>query len=153
MKVEKERAYAQVAATALKSSKLPAGTELTISDYVQKDTKGNNGKMIANDHFVCVSAGKRINISARELFKMSTENGALPFKSEGADVVVADKIKILSSVDREDRNGNKVYPTFSYKLAQEFLDGKVEGWDNLVAGGLVEDNKFGPVQNYSIAVL
>lgn len=154
MKYPKERAMAQVALANLKSKKLPVGTELTVVDFVEGKLTSN--EKVPNDMFIATtSEGKRVRIPARELLKMTTEGGGSSFTSEAgkSEVIIPDKFKIVKAEDRKDRNDNPVYPIGAYKLGADFLAGKVKGWDNLVAGGIKEDNKLDVVQNYQIAIL
>ena len=154
MKYPKDRAMAQVASANLKSKKLPQGTELTIVDFVEGKLTSNEN--VPNDMFIATtSEGKRIRIPARELLKMTKEDGTSSFTSQAGEheVVIPDKFKIVKSEDRKDRNDNPVYPIGAYKLGADFLAGKIKGWDNLVAGGIKEGNELDVVQNYQIAVL
>jgi hypothetical protein len=155
MKVNKERAYAQRVAVSLKSRKIAEGTEFTTQDVVEGSYQQGN-QTVPNDIVMTTDGdGKIVRIPMRELLKMTIEGGVnvLDAKQGEAEASIPDKFRIVSSTDRQDRNGNVVYPINAYKLGQDFLDKKVSGWDTVVAGGLKEDNTLEPVQNYVIAVL
>ena len=158
MKYSKERAMAQIAATSLKSKKLPVGTELTI-DTITTDNfiqnKGqDNEKLVPNDTLVCTSKDGIIRVPVREFMKMKTAEGkALYSTEEGSkDAELAGSFKITASIDRVDRNDNVIYPTFAYNRADDFFAGKIQ-WDALVDGGVKGGQKFDAVQNYTVAEL
>jgi hypothetical protein len=83
---------------------------------------------------------------------MTVENGK-HYTGEDNEIMFAEKFQIKSSEDRKDRDGDLVYPVFAYNLAQEQLDNGGIDWTALKEGGIKEDNKFEPVQNYTITIL
>ena len=150
MKYSKERANAQIAATSLKSSKLDAGTELTLVDIIEGSFE-QNGKEVPNDVMLCETSNGNVRVPVREFMKMKTD-GKLYASEEGAkEIELPGKFKVVSSEPREDRNGKAIYPIFAYNKAQEFLDGAVD-WNGLVDGGTKTDHGFDQVQNYTIAI-
>ena len=142
---------AQVAIKNLKYSKLPEGTELTIRDIVANESDGR-----VEDCMICHNAdGQLVRVPVREYMKMKEANGKDLFAGEEGDdeIQMPNSFVIVSSEDREDRDGNKVYPIFAYRAADDFFhsQGAME-YKELVAQGLKDDNEFEPVQNYTIQV-
>lgn len=155
MKFPKERAYQAVVATSLKSKKLEVGTELTLLNIVQGSIKNGNRDVVNDVLIMSDNTGKRLRVPMRELVKMRTpDNKELFSNIEGTeDVNIAERLKIVSSTDRKDQSGAVIYPLQAYKLQDDFLNNKIQGWNNLVAGGLKDNHGFEPVQDYIVAAL
>ena len=154
MKYSKERAMEQIAATSLKSRKLPLNTVLTLSGVTPGHYE-QNGKEVANDTLICETADGIIKIPVREFMKMKNEKvGEKLYSAEegSKDVDFPGKVEIVAAEDRLDRNNNVIMPTFAYNRADDFFAGKIQ-WDDLVASGTKAGQTFDPVQNYTVAVL
>ena len=69
------------------------------------------------------------------------------------EVELPTKIKIVSSVNRMDRFGNKFYRYKAYNKAEEFYHSEGQmSWEDLVSSGLKEGNSYDPVQDYTVEV-
>jgi hypothetical protein len=151
MKYSRTRAIEQIAAAALKSRKIEIGTELTVSSVIEGELA--NGQ--ANEVLLCETTKGNIRVPVRELLKMKQADGSNVFSMEegAAEVELPGKLKIVSSTDRTDRDGDTVYPIYAYKKAEEQLEAGNIDWSALKDGGLKKDHGFDPVQNYVVAVL
>ena len=154
MKYSKQKAYEQMTAVSLKSKKIDGGTEFQLRDVVPGIPLKQGTREIANDIMICTTnSGSRMRIPVREILKWKTQDNQETFsKVDEENISLPDKFKIVSGTDRKGRNG-LIYPVQAYNLSQEFIDGKVVGWDNLVKGGLRENHGFDAVQDYVIAIL
>ena len=151
MKYNKSRAMAQVAATSLKSNIVENGTELTLVEIVEGSFE-QNGKEVPNDVMLCETKDGNVRVPVREFMKMKSE-GSLYGSEEGSkDIELPGKFTIVDAEPRNDRDGNPIFPVFAYNKAQEFLDGEVADWSELVAGGTKANHGFDQVQNYTISV-
>ncbi len=148
----KQRALAQTSATSIKSKTLAVGTVITFSEVLEGEIQGGSNAGKPNDTMLCETAEGALNIPVREFLKMKIENGK-HYTGEDDEIQFAEKFSIVSSVDRKDRDGDLVYPIFAYNLAQEQLDNGAIQWNELKEGGIKDDNKFAPVQDYTIAIL
>jgi hypothetical protein len=148
----KQRALAQTSATSIKFKTLVAGTIISLSEIIEGEIQGGNNAGKPNDMLLCETADGALNIPVREFLKMTVENGK-HYTGEDNEIMFAEKFQIKSSEDRKDRDGDLVYPVFAYNLAQEQLDNGGIDWTALKEGGIKEDNKFEPVQNYTITIL
>jgi len=158
MLYSKERAMDQMATSGLKSAKLPIGAKISIIEVIEGERAIGNRK-VANDTALCttdVDGRGRLRIAMNEIFKFRNKDGKEICVSESgaSKLTVPDHVQIVSSKDRTDRDGNTVYPLQSYNLADDFAksEGKMT-WNQLVAGGVKDDNKLAPVQDYVVAVI
>jgi hypothetical protein len=160
MKYNKKKAHEQINSVALKSKKLPVGTELTVLDIVpgtMKQKIGTGEREVANDVASCITnEGKRIRVPMRELLRFQTaDKKEIHSVADAENIEFPDRFKIVSSSDRRDRKNEIIYPIQAYKLGQDFLEGKeaANTWDKVVAGGLRDGHNLDPVQDYAIAAL
>lgn len=155
MKYSRKRVNEQTQMPSLKYIEVPQGTKLTFEEIMDGEFE-QNGRKVANDTIKATSSdGRTIKLPVREFLKMDISGDGKHYKGEtgSEEVKLPTAITIVKSEDRKDRNGNTVYPLFSYKKSDEFLaEGSTMTWDELVAGDIKEDNTFKPVQNYTIEV-
>jgi len=155
VKYSKKRIVGQSAMKNLKyMAPLAPGTVLTIQD-VLIDTFESKDKEVMNDSLICVdNQGQTVKVPVREYVKMELTGDSYDFESDSDEITLPNSITIRESEDRMytpqgSDVAEKLFPTFAYNKAQEFIDSKGEmAWDDLVASGLKADNKFAPVQNY-----
>ena len=154
MNYSKKRAIAQTTAPSLKYISIENNTTLTIKDLEEKSYKGNQGEDVPNDQLICVKEdGKNIKVPMREFLKMNLKSGGNHYESQNNsdEIKLPTSFTILSGEDRKDNKERTVYPVYAYKLADDFLkEGSAVDYEELVAGGLKDDNTFAPVQNYLI---
>ena len=161
VKYSKKRIVGQSASKSLKyMAPLKPGTVLTITDvltdtFKSKDASGKEIDVM-NDNLICVdNNGHTIKVPVREYTKMNLTGTTYNSESDDDDITLPNQIIIASSEDRMytpqgSEVEEKLFPTFSYNKAQEFLDsnGGMQ-WDELVASGVRDDNPYKPVQNYT----
>jgi hypothetical protein len=150
VKFSKKRMVAQSKTSSLKYMQpLAAGTVLTIQDIL-RDSFMNGTTEVLNDNIICTDQeGLTIKLPVREYAKMKLEGDAYNSESDSDEISLPNQIVIVSSEDRIYKE-KPLYPTFAYNDAQAFLDSKgAMTFDELIASGLKDDNKFAPVQNYT----
>lgn len=161
VKYSKKRIVGQSSTKSLKyMAPLAKGTVLTIIDvltdtFMSKNAQGEDQEVM-NDNLLCNDEnGNTIKVPVREYNKMTLEGKAYNSESDDDDITMPNQIVISGSSDREytpqgKEVAEKLYPTFAYNKAQEFIDSKGGmQWDELVASGVKADNQFSPVQNYT----
>ena len=76
-------------------------------------------------------------------------------EDDSDDISLPSQFKIAKSENRF-ANGEEEprYPTYAYVKAQEFIDSKGGmNYSEVIASGLRKDNKFDPLQNYTIEII
>lgn len=159
VKYSKKRIVGQSTTKSLKYMQpLAPGTVLTITDVLQDTFKSKNAQGeeidVMNDNLLCVNEeGITVKIPVREYNKMKLTGKAYNSESDDDDITMPNQIIISGSTDRTYKDSNdvvqKLYPTFAYEKAQEFLDSKGGmKWEDLIASGEKEGHPYAPVQNY-----
>jgi hypothetical protein len=154
MKVNRERAMAQVAATGLKSAKLEPGTILTLVGIETGERPGPNDTKIPSDTVRFSTEKGLIKVSLGEVLRFTKEDGGsfLTGDDTTADVEIPSKLKISSSTDRVSAlTGEKIYPVMAYNAFEKMRDaGQGIDWNKLVESSVRKDNQYAPVQNYVV---
>jgi len=151
-KISKERFFAQSKKKNLKyMTPMVAGTKLTVEKVVEQNSEDGS----PTDYIACSdNDGQLISIPVREFTRMTIVDGkSYSSEEDGEDLILPKTITVASSEDRE-LEGKKLFPTFAYNGIDAYLasERSIEDWQALVETGVKEDNKFSPVQNYTISV-
>ena len=133
---------------------IPVGTVLSLQDIIPGVFVDNHGKEQTNDKLLLVDQnGNVMHLSFREYNKMKTKDGEKLFSGEpdSDDIILPNKIEIISMKGREDNEQRKRFPTYAYVDAQKYIDSKGEmSYSDLIDSGLREDNPFDQLQNYVV---
>jgi hypothetical protein len=146
--LQKSRAFAQTPASSIKGKKLEAGTVIKLTTVVNGTIQGTD---TPNDLIFCETPTGMLKIPVREYMKFKFENSnAFSAENDSEEIVLNENFEVVSSEDREDRDGDLVYPSYAYKAFQEQVDTNSFDWNELKASGLKEDleGKITPVQDY-----
>jgi len=154
MELNFERLAAQKGFTpSFKNRKFDAGSVIELKD-LRAGSFTQNGSEVPNDKLEVQIGGEAFSMPLREFLKMTPTSGELYKHEAGAEkATLPAAVKIVSSTDREDRDGAKVYPVQAYKAfdAQIKANAGID-WTGLVASGVKDDNELSPVQNYTIEI-
>lgn len=154
MNYSKAKVNKQTQMSSLKYIDIAEGTVLNFKDIIDGEFE-QNGEIVPNDSVKCVENGdgRTIKLPVREFLKMTTEGDLFQSEDGNDNVKFPKSITIKSKADREDRDGNVVFPLFAYNKAEEFLaEGSDLEWSDLLAGDLKADHGYSPVQDYTVTV-
>jgi len=153
----KKAANSLITARALKNSKLPKGTKLSVDKVV-------NDEVEARMHYLlCDTADGKVRVPMKDFINMKNVAGGASYHAgEGDDtenIIIPGSFTIVDSEDRKAADGTTVFPLGAYNKGDDFIktlrDDSVKNmeWDALVEGGLKASNGgFEPVQNYIISL-
>lgn len=137
----------------LRFKKIAPNTQLIALSVVEGTmTQRKTGALVPNDIGIFQNIeGMRFRIPMREFlnFKLSDDRTISNYLEEFGRL--PDKIMILKSSERTDKNGVIMYPIEAYVLAKEFLNEEIN-YQDLLNGGFSEGHKFDALQDYVIAV-
>jgi hypothetical protein len=152
--VKRDRAVKQLAASNLKSVKLEKGEVLTLVDIEESDIE-INGKSRPNDIVVFSTSKGLKRTSLGEVLRFRLEDGSTLMNQEEGDLEIPSQIKIHGSEDRVSSvTGEPIYPVMAYKAFEKQREaGNGIDWNALVESGVKADNKYAPVQNYTIELV
>lgn len=154
----KKRMLSQAVVGGFTSKKIELGTVCTIIDLVEDFFVDNKKVKQPNDKILLLTdKGVKLKLSVREYNKMTTVDGASNYNSEGDsdEITLPSQFKVVKSENRMANDEKEPrYPTYAYTDAQKFIDSKGEmKYEELIASGLKKDNKFDPLQNYTIEII
>jgi hypothetical protein len=152
--ISRERAVQQLAATNLKSAKLEAGEVLTLVEVIDGEMDMPGGSKRPNDKVVFSTAGGLKTTSLGEVLRFNLADGSTLLNQEEGDLEIPAKIRVKSSEDRiSSVTGEKIYPVMAYNAFEAQRKANQIDWQALVESKVKADNKYAPVQNYTIEIL
>jgi len=136
--------------------RFPHGTVLVAESYIERMrqvTGVEPGHMEPDDVVIFkTSTGLCVRIKVRDLIRYyKTKNGESLFTTEGT---MPDKIQIIATEDRRDRDGERIYNFKHYNGFEDFLHSQGRmSYNELKSTGLKDNCQAPPMQWYTVEIL
>lgn len=133
---------------------LTPGTVLIFKEIFE-DVRIEGKLNIPNDKIICEGEdGRRFALSIRDYLKMQCTGKEPLYKTNRNNidlVILPERITIVHSSDRQDKNYNLIYPVEAYKGYKRYKAGDIS-IEDVYNTRLENTNSFKPLQDYIIEV-
>lgn len=152
MKLNKQRAIAQVKTVNLRDIKLSKGDVISLKElHIVEEMRRGHSYPIDYVSAIIVENVFPIEIRIADLLNhFRTEDNEPIYKQDGDNIEFPDELEIVSSRDLLNKNGEPIYNWVHYKAYEYFIKGQLNPQELMESG--LRDTNYPPRQFYTIKI-